>query len=164
MNLVIFLQHFCDRSWTVTKQNRNVSKNRFSEYILKAIESVNVFIRVLNSIFRATLKTHHELTWNMNLVFCFFVQTRLSQDHPIPKKRVTQNCFWWGLSVLLSALHTNISMHFLHSVLCTFPKVLSRRIYLLIKSFVSWWSFLLFSWLLCVIQGWYCKEKLDANH
>ena len=164
MNLVIFLQHFCDRSWTVTKQNRNVSKNRFSEYILKAIESVNVHIRVLNSIFRAALKTHHELTWNMNLVFCFFVQTRLSQDRPIPKKRVTQNCFWWGLSVLLSALHTNISMHFLHSVLYTFPKVPSRRIYLLIKSFVSWWSFLLFSWLLCVIQGWYCKEKLDANH
>ena len=49
-------------STTVTKQNRNVSKNRFSEYILKAIESVNVYIRVLNSIFRATLKRHHELT------------------------------------------------------------------------------------------------------
>ena len=35
---------------------------------------------------------------------------------------------------------------------------------LTIKSFLSWWSFLIFSWLLSVIQGWSCKEKLDASH
>ena len=28
--------------------------------------------------------------------------------------------------------------------------------WLIIKSFFSWWSFPLFSWPLCVIQGWYC--------
>ena len=35
---------------------------------------------------------------------------------------------------------------------------------LTIKSFFSWWSFPLFSWPSCVIQGRYCKEKLDASH
>ena len=60
--------------------------------------------------------------------------------------------------------HHNISMHILHNVLYLFPKVLRRRICLTIKSFLSWWSFLIFSWLLSVIQGWSCKEKLDASH
>ena len=31
------------------------------------------------------------------------------------------------------------------------------------KSFLSWWSFPLFSWRYCLIQGWYCMEKLDAS-
>ena len=38
-------------------------------------------------------------------------------------------------------LYPNISMHFLHTVLYTFPEVLTRRICLKIKSFISWWSF-----------------------
>ena len=64
----------------------------------------------------------------------------------------------------LNLLHPNISMHILHTVLYTFLVVLTRRIYLKIKSFFSWWSFSLFSWPQCVIQGWYCKENLDASH
>ena len=55
-------------------------------------------------------------------------------------------------------------MHTLHTVLYTYPKVLTRRICLTIKSFLCWWSFPLFSWHWRVIQGWYCKEKLDASH
>ena len=43
-------------------------------------------------------------------------------------------------------LHPNINMHILHTVLYTFPKVLTRRICLTIKSFFSWWSFPLFLW------------------
>ena len=35
-------------------------------------------------------------------------------------------------------LHPSISMHILHTVLSTFPKVLTRRICLTIKSFFSW--------------------------
>ena len=31
-----------------------------------------------------------------------------------------------------------------------------------LKNFFSWWSFHLFSWPWYVIQGWYCKEKLNA--
>ena len=30
-------------------------------------------------------------------------------------------------------------------------------------SLVSWWSFPLSLWPYCVIQGWLCKEKLDAS-
>ena len=46
----------------------------------------------------------------------------------------------------INPLHPNISMHILHTVLYTFPKVLTRRICLTIKSFFSWWSFSLFLW------------------
>ena len=55
-------------------------------------------------------------------------------------------------------------MQILHTVPYTFPKVLMRRICFKIQSFSGWWSFPLFSWPWCVIQGWYCEEKLDASH
>ena len=38
----------------------------------------------------------------------------------------------------LDPLHPNISIYFLHTVLYTFPMVLTRRICLTIKSFLSW--------------------------
>ena len=38
----------------------------------------------------------------------------------------------------INTLHPNISLHILHTVLYTFPKELTRRICLLIKSFISW--------------------------
>ena len=38
-------------------------------------------------------------------------------------------------SLLVKPVHPNISMHILHTVLCAFPKVLTRRICLKIKSF-----------------------------
>ena len=39
---------------------------------------------------------------------------------------------------LINPLHPMISMHILHNVLYTFPKMLTRRIWLTIKSFFSW--------------------------
>ena len=51
---------------------------------------------------------------------------------------------------LITHLHPNISIHFLHTVLYTFPMVLTKRICLTIKSFFSWWSFPLFSWPQCL--------------
>ena len=42
-------------------------------------------------------------------------------------------------------LHPKVIMHILHTVLYTFPKVLTRRICLPIKSFFCWASFPLFS-------------------
>ena len=68
-----------------------------------------------------------------------------------------------GESHQVNPLHPNISMQTLHTMLYTFPKGLTRRICLTIKSF-SFWSFPLFLYPKCVIQGWYCKEKLDTNH
>ena len=41
--------------------------------------------------------------------------------------------------------------------------VLTRRICLTIKDFFRWWSFCLFLWPWCLLQGWYCKEKLDVD-
>ena len=38
----------------------------------------------------------------------------------------------------VNPLHSNISMHILFSVLCTFPKMLIRRVCLKIKSIFSW--------------------------
>ena len=43
-------------------------------------------------------------------------------------------------------------------------KVLTRRICLTINNFFGCSQFPLFSWPYCMIQGWYCKEKLDASH
>ena len=48
----------------------------------------------------------------------------------------------------------------LHTVLYTFPKVPARRIWLTIDCIFSCWSFLFFWWLQCLIQGWYCEEKI----
>ena len=56
---------------------------------------------------------------------------------------------------IFNPLHPNISMYILHTVLYTSPKVLTRRIYLTFKSFLSQWSFPLFSRPACVIQVWY---------
>ena len=55
--------------------------------------------------------------------------------------------------LLVSPLHPNISMLSLHTLLYIFPKVLTRRICLTIKSFFSWRSFLLFSWALMFDSG-----------
>ena len=54
-------------------------------------------------------------------------------------------------------------MHIPHTLLYTFPEVLTRRICVTIKSFFSWWLFSLFFQHPCLIQCWFCKEKLDAS-
>ena len=51
-----------------------------------------------------------------------------------------------------NSLHPNIGIHILRTVLCTFTKVLTRRICLTIKHFFTWGSFPLFSWHQYVIQ------------
>ena len=54
-------------------------------------------------------------------------------------------------------LHPNISMHILHTVLYTFPRMLTRRICLTIKNFFSLRS-VPFAWFWCAIEG-LCNEK-----
>ena len=41
----------------------------------------------------------------------------------------------------VNPLQPNIRAYILHTALCTFPRVLTRRICLTIKSLFSWWSF-----------------------
>ena len=55
-----------------------------------------------------------------------------------------KNRFWQ--TSRLNSLHTNIGMHFLHTVSYMFPKVLSRRISQTIQGFFSFRSFPLFPW------------------
>ena len=55
-------------------------------------------------------------------------------------------------------LNLHISMHVLLSVLYIFPMVLTRNLFNS-QNLFCWWSFPLFSWPKCLIQGWYCKEK-----
>ena len=74
--------------------------------------------------------------------------------------KISNATFSW----VFNPLHPKIIMHILHTVLYTFPKEKTRRLCLLIKSFISWWSFSSFSWPWCVNWGWYCKEKLDAGY
>ena len=57
----------------------------------------------------------------------------------LKKKRIIQ--LWSLLWVKLNPLQPKISMHILHTALHTFPKVLTRRIWLPIKSFFRRWSF-----------------------
>ena len=48
--------------------------------------------------------------------------------------------------IILNPLHPNISRHILHTVHHTCTMVLTRTIWLTIKSCFGWWSFPLFSW------------------
>ena len=70
------------------------------------------------------------------------ISGRMSRAHD----KILAGYLWWTSSSCLNPLHVNIGMHILHTVVNTFPKVLTRRICLLIKSFFHWWSFPLFSW------------------
>ena len=54
------------------------------------------------------------------------------------KVRVKEQC--------INPFHPNVSINILHTILCTLPNALTRRIVLTIKSFFGWWSFPLFSW------------------
>ena len=92
------------------------------------------------------------MTWFFRLLGC----------HSLTHDKTTQLTITPEFKPL--TLHPNISMHILLTFLQTFPKRLTRRICLIIKSCFSWWSSPLFSWLSCLIQRWYHNEKLDAIH
>ena len=92
----------------------------------------------------------------LNNINVFYLLSLLSRNVIYLEKNVK-------FSQIVNPLHPDISMYILHTVLYTLPKVLTRRICLAMKSFFSWWSFPLFSWPYSMIQGWYCKEKLDAR-
>ena len=69
------------------------------------------------------------------------------------------------MPLTINTLHPNSIIHIPHTVLCTFTKIRTRRICLIIISLFSWWSFsFILVTLLCVILDWYCLEKLDANY
>ena len=62
----------------------------------------------------------------------FQVTNEDTQTNALKKLKKEQAAF------RLNLLHPNTSMHILHTVLYTFPEVLSRRICLTVRSFFSW--------------------------
>ena len=60
------------------------------------------------------------------------------------------------MRLFLNPLPPDISIQTLHTIHYAFPKVLTKRICLIITSCFSWWSFPLFSWPWHFIQGWFC--------
>ena len=59
---------------------------------------------------------------------------------------------FYTYSQAFNPLHPKTSMHNLHIVLYTFPKVLTGRICLPIKRFLPWWPFL------CILITWVCNS------
>ena len=57
------------------------------------------------------------------------------------------------MRLFLNPLPPDISIQTLHTIHYAFPKVLTRRICLIITSCFSWWSLPLFSWPWHLIQG-----------
>ena len=133
---------------------------------------------------------------NQNLVTLWLHQTlhNISNFHicvPI-SYQCSQNFFLWSpfrdystilnkFMLLTHPSHPNISMHILHTVLYTFPMVLTRRLCVIITSVFGWWSFLWSMWPKCVIQVFNlwnnllkrhlsnttcitCRSKLNTNH
>ena len=89
----------------------------------------------------------------------FFFKKTFAFDHCFWSMEESNNKYASKFMPTFNPLHPNICMYILHTVLSTFPKVLTGRICVTIKTF-SWWSVPIFSWPKCVIL--YCKEKIDA--
>ena len=72
--------------------------------------------------------------------------------------RFGHSLWFIAMSPLINPLHPNISVHILHTVLCTLTKELTRRICLNIVNFFNWWSFPLFLlhfvWFMSDILRW----------
>ena len=54
------------------------------------------------------------------------------------EKKLELVCSGWKLVISLNPLHPNINMHILYTALQTFPKVLTKKIFLTIQNFLSW--------------------------
>ena len=87
---------------------------------LSEVHFVAEYLRALNLKFSSRIPY-----WESDFFLCSTIRTR----------RIT--CFLKFLH-FFNLLHPIISMHILHTVLCTFPKVLTRRICLSIKSLFNW--------------------------
>ena len=79
-------------------------------------------------------------------MFCFpftfsFLYVTYMQKEKCTLKAYRKLLFFYRISLcLVKPSHPNISMHILHTVLYTFPRILIRRICWEIKSLFGWWS------------------------
>ena len=88
--------------------------------------------------------------------FLFFFSVTANRHFPLNSMSCDFSCtrlvHWshhikvMSFACVLTLFTRNISLHILHTVLYTFPKVPPERNCLTIKRFFGCWSFLLFSW------------------
>ena len=117
-----------------------------------------VVLFILHMTLSQKFKLHN--TFWQTFIYMFLVYFPFLFPDNCAQENSGKNMFWYYSSALpefkklqkkslilgLTLISSNISMHILHTVLYTFPKVLTRRISLTIQSFCSHWSFSLFSW------------------
>ena len=107
---------------------------------------------------RVTKINHKNFSWNSKLIKCKISVCSLSKA-----PRTFSVIFSPYPFTDINPLHSNISMHILHTVLIYFVRCWQGEfVYRLKASFVG--DHFLYSHDFNVIQGWYCREKLDANH
>ena len=90
--------------------------------------------------------TKSEMSWGFSICITIFSSVSYRFLEVVTLEKFIMNLYF-TYTTSLFILHLNTNMHNLHTALFLFPKVLTRRICLTIKSFFSWWSFPLFWWL-----------------
>ena len=137
--LVTFIALFGQVLWRVTR--------KFSILVIIIVESaekLNAELRELRVQHYTLKEQYDDLKEKMKFFTKVIFKGRLTLSF-LP----LSHCFHVGdispQNSYLYPLRPKIIMHFLHTVLFTSPKVLTRRICLTITSF-RWWSFPLFSW------------------
>ena len=112
----------------------------FSPFILEILEQARRIARVC---WRGILT-------NFSLTFCLKRGNLTFYNEFYLAQWFVHQTLDWGVWVwvwtLNNSIHPNISMHKLHTVLYTFPRVLNGRICIKINSFFCWLSFPLFLW------------------
>ena len=80
------------------------------------------------------ISTSYDLALQRPYIYLMYLSQRMDMWNIVKKKS------------LCNPFNPEINTHILHTVLYTFPKVLTRRICLIIKNFFNLWSFPLISW------------------
>ena len=126
-------------------------------------------VRIFNCVQRRT---------QMNVKITIYFSVEEKCNHFTTLQDQHQTAHWWWLVECFPQVEFLLrrntlfffffSTHYTPTSVCRFSIHLLRwwqgNIFWPVKSFFSWWPFPLFLWSYCLIQGWYCKEKLDVGH
>ena len=157
---LIFLLHCCIK--TLAGKTCSIKNYYIQPYAKQLYFHCNLSLIILINASHLCTVLFADLYRTLNKTRGINFQLLYSAHHHIV--HVKHNPVLFSETQANNPLHPNISMSILCTVLYTFPKRLTRRICFTIKSYFDWWSSRLFLWLSCLIQGWYCKEKLDFSY
>ena len=131
--------------WTLSYWFLNWACNQSHLRILFQFDSLlnaTVLIDIIERVLR-------RIKWNVNeaksieVIFLVFYLVIQKTVQTVEQRLNSSLLYQWRW---VNPLHPNISMHILHTVCSTFPKVLTRRNCWTIKGFFSQWLFPVFSW------------------